>query len=156
MGAPIGNQYAKGNRGGRPSKYNDAVLETTWDYINGGFEQFGVCPTIERLALILGVGKRILYEWEKQEDKEEFLHAIDTLRCLQADLTINKSLTGEWRNNLTIGRLLTTHGYKEKIETDNKNEHKVDAKIAGASPELLDRVKQIQERIMNANKKGAE
>ena len=153
MGAPVGNKYALGNQGGRPTKYNDSIVETTWNYINGGYEQFGVCPTIERLSLVLGVIKATLYDWEKHDDKKEFSYAMGTLRCLQADLTINKSLIGEWRNNLTIGRLLTTHGYKEKIETDNKN--KIEAE-AGASQELLDRVNQIQERIMNANKRGAE
>ena len=154
MGAPVGNKYALGNRGGRPTKYNETVLEIAWDYINGGFEARSVIPTVEEFALLVGVSKKTLYEWEKEEDKKEFCYAMDTLRNLQASLTINKGLTGEWLNNIIIGRLLTTHGYKEKIETDNKN--KIEAE-AGASQELLDRVAQIKRNIMaGADKRGAE
>ncbi|MBT7082057.1 MAG: hypothetical protein HN929_11455 [Chloroflexi bacterium] len=154
MGAPKGNKYAVGNQGGRPTKYNETVLEIAWDYINGGFEARSVIPTVEEFALLVGVSKKTLYEWEKEEDKKEFCYAMDSLRNLQASLTINKGLTGEWLNNIIIGRLLTTHGYKEKIETDNKNKNET---TVGASQELLDRISQLKRNIMAcADKTGTE
>jgi hypothetical protein len=115
MGAPIGNKYALGNRGGRPTKYNETVLETARDYFNGGYEQFGVLPTIERLALVLGVGSDTVQAWEKQEDKNEFSIIVKGIRNLQADLLLNKCLLNEW-NSRTGNLLLSKHGYAEKKE----------------------------------------
>ena len=152
MGATIENKYALGNQGGRPTKYNDDILEAARDYLNGDYEQFGVIPTLERLALVLGVCSETIKQWEKDENKIMFSAIVKGVRNLQADLLMNKCLTNEF-NSRTGNLLLAKHGYVNKSESDNK--YNVKAEV-GASQELLDRVAQIQKRIMNADKTGTE
>lgn len=78
-------------------------------------KQYVRIPTIEGLALKLGINKSTIYDWESQEDKTEFSNDINRLRAKQAERLLNKGLSGDY--NPTIAKvLLTKHGYREGIE----------------------------------------
>lgn len=75
-------------------------------------------PTIEGLAFYLDVNRDTLYDWETKD--EEFSDILNTLRERQADLLINKGLSGDY--NPTIAKvLLTKHGYREGSEITGKD-----------------------------------
>lgn len=72
-------------------------------------------PSIEGLALYLKVSRETIYKWA--EDHEEFSDILDELRAKQANVLLNKGLSGDY--NPTIAKLiLSKHGYKESTEQD--------------------------------------
>jgi len=76
-------------------------------------------PSIEGLAVYLGIHKDTIYEWEKIH--QEFSDVISELRAKQAECLISGGLSG--RYNSTIAKLLLTkHGYSDKQETDIKSD----------------------------------
>lgn len=94
--------------GGRPTDYNQEMLDRADEYING---EHRVVPTIERLALFLEISKPTIYEWEAKYP--EFSYALSRLRNLQAAEVIEKGLDGSF--NSTIAKLmLGNHGYTDK------------------------------------------
>lgn len=75
-------------------------------------------PTIEGLAFYLDVNRDTLYDWETKDD--EFSDILNTLREKQADMLINKGLSGDY--NPTIAKvLLTKHGYRDGTELTGKD-----------------------------------
>lgn len=71
-------------------------------------------PTVEGLAVYLGVSRDTIYEWERVHP--EFSDTLETLRSEQADRLLNGGLSGTY--NSTIAKvLLTKHGYREGIDT---------------------------------------
>lgn len=75
-------------------------------------------PTIEWLAIELGIHKDTVYDWK--EKYPEFSDVIATVMHKQAEWLINNGLS--WAYNPTIAKvLLTKHWYTDKIETDNRN-----------------------------------
>lgn len=72
-------------------------------------------PTIEGLAVYLGVSRRAIYDWESQKDKKEFLYILEELRAMQAERLINNSLSGDY-NHVIAKVLLTKHGYREGVD----------------------------------------
>lgn len=123
--------------GGRPTDFNQAIIAKTQKYIDSCKDEeyrliksdgaqstsyenkTKVClPTIEGLALCLDVNRDTIYQWEK--DHEEFSDILGKLRSKQAQMLIDKGLSGDY--NPTIAKvLLTKHGYIEKQEVDNKH-----------------------------------
>ena len=72
-------------------------------------------PTIEGLAVYIGVSRDTIYQWKK--DHDEFSDIIDILMAQQAERLLNNGLSGTY--NSTIAKvLLTKHGYIEKSEND--------------------------------------
>ena len=67
-------------------------------------------PTIEGLAVFLGISKNTIYEWCKVH--KEFSDVIDELRETQADRLVNSGLSGDYNPNIAKV-LLTKHGYRE-------------------------------------------
>jgi hypothetical protein len=127
------------NLGGRPTLYNEEILNKTKEYIESceddeiqqtigmsakGTELFKNkvivnIPTIEGLAYHLGIHKDTIYEWCKIN--QVFSDVIDSLRAKQAKELINKGLSGDY--NPTIAKvLLTKHGYidKQDVTSDGK------------------------------------
>lgn len=75
-----------------------------------------VVPTIEGLAIYLGISRETVYAWEKENP--EFSDITENLRALQGNLLINGALGNKF--NPTISKLLLSskHGYVEKSEVD--------------------------------------
>jgi len=62
-------------------RFNNEFLTMTYDYIEN-HEKFGdKVPSIEGLAIMLGVSKRSIYIWENDPDTVEFSEALESLRA---------------------------------------------------------------------------
>lgn len=107
----------------RPVEYNQEYVENAKKYLESCIDRPAdkdsdikasvKIPTIEGLAVYLGINKDTVYDWEKKYD--EFSVVISKLRGEQADRLINNGLSGSY--NPTIAKvLLTKHGYREGID----------------------------------------
>lgn len=125
---------------GRPTKYNDKILEkaeqylsecvdTTEQVVTGESEKFTSykekikvnLPTIEGLAVYLNIHRDTLYQWEKEHP--DFSDIIERLRGSQIKSLVNNGLSGDY--NPTIAKvLLSKHGYSEKQEVQHSGEIK--------------------------------
>lgn len=105
--------------GGRPTEYNQAIIEKTREYLNT-FETLGeVIPSIEGLAVYLDLARSTIYDWIGQEDKQEFSDIVEKILAFQGKTLANKGLKGEF--NPTIAKLmLSKHGYKDSTENETK------------------------------------
>lgn len=103
---------------GRPTEYNESVLEKAREYFISGWQEDGdVIPSIEGLALYLGLTRPTIYDWKKHEDKQDFSYIVEQILILQSKKLFTGGLTGDF--NSSIAKLmLTKHGYSDKIETD--------------------------------------
>lgn len=103
---------------GRPSKLTPEIKERIAQYISDCLENEKV-PSIARLAVILDITKKTLYNWS--ENDEELLHTFSQLQSLQEATLIDGSLTNKL--NASIAKLmLANHGYKERqdVTSDDK------------------------------------
>lgn len=103
---------------GRPSKYDEAMLDKAKLYVTGGFEMAGdVVPTIAGLACYLKISRETCHVWGRE--KKDFSDMLDDLLAKQERLLANQSLVGNF--NPTISKLmLAKHGYTEKQEIDHQ------------------------------------
>lgn len=126
---------------GRPTKYNPEILKQAQKYISecvdtieqvvtGESEKFTSykekikvnLPTIEGLAVYLGLSKDTIYQWEKEHP--EFSDVIGVLRGNQVKSLINNGLSGDY--NPTIAKvLLSKHGYSEKHDIEHSGKIEV-------------------------------
>ena len=117
---------------GKNPIYNETFIDKTLEYINlckdKAYTQIKTqgnktityenklkvkIPTIEGLAVYLGVSKQSVYVWRNKYP--EFDEVVEKLLAVQADLLINNGLSGDY--NPTISKvLLTKHGYREGME----------------------------------------
>lgn len=75
VGAPKGNQYALGNKGGRPRMYES--FEEMEEQIVKYFDQQKIKYTVNGLALFLGfAGKSGLYKYLKDLKRKEFVYPL--------------------------------------------------------------------------------
>lgn len=154
------NENKTNHAGGRPTSYNEEMLNKTIEYIEScedeevqeltGLSVKGTelyknklkvnIPTIEGLAYYIKINKDTLYEWCKVY--KEFSDVIDELRAKQAKALVNKGLSGDY--NPTIAKvLLTKHGYREGIEQTGKDGADL---ISKATDEELLMAKQLLEQ----------
>lgn len=116
MGAPKGNQYALGNKGGRPRKFQDPVeFDRMIDEFFTDCEENDKKPTIERLAVYMGCWKECLADYE---EIKEFSLSIKNAKKRCLDWLIAAGL--EARNPaMHIFLAKNNYGYKDKHEVDN-------------------------------------
>lgn len=102
---------------GRPTKYNESVIELARDYLVN-FESYGdAVPTIAGLACEIGISRETVYAWMADEEKQEFSDIAKQLMTHQERKLTNGSL--ENRLNPMIAKLmLSKHGYSDKQEID--------------------------------------
>lgn len=95
--------------GGRPTVATPDNIEKAEKYLEGGWK---IVPTVEGMALALGISKESLYA------RDEFSDVMMRLKAMQGDLLINGGLGNHF--NPTISKLLLSskHGYVEKQATD--------------------------------------
>jgi len=71
-------------------RFNNEFLTMTYDYIEN-HEKFGdKVPSIEGLAIMLGVSKRSIYIWENDPATVEFSEALESLRAKAINLYEDK------------------------------------------------------------------
>lgn len=104
--------------GGRPTKYNEVMLETAERYLTDYSNEYDhLIPSIVGLAEVLEVTAKTLYNWSNHPDNGEFLHMLDKIQQRQHRILIENGLTGDF--NAAITKLaLTKHGYSDKTEQD--------------------------------------
>lgn len=126
-------QEEKDTKIGRPTIYSEAMLEKAKEYVLSCDDSEDVLaedsnrpiykirvnlPTVEGLAIHMGINKDTIYEWCKIHN--EFSDVIEELLAYQARELINKGLSGDY--NPTIAKvLLSKRGYSEKTESDVKH-----------------------------------
>jgi hypothetical protein len=99
--------------GGRPTSLTDDLMASAREYVDES-DNTGVqtlLPTIERLALTLGVSRDSLYEWEGLS--QEFSDILNKLRAIQADKLIQNGLLNRY-NPAMAKMMLSKHGYVEQ------------------------------------------
>ena len=125
---------------GRPTKLTPKIVEQAMKYLGmivsdeileAGYKQRGdVVPTIEGMAIYLGLSRDTMYAWEK--DNKDFSYIMEGLRQLQGNILINGALANKF--NPTISKLLLSskHGYVEKHEADiTSGGEKIETNIVG-------------------------
>lgn len=102
---------------GRPTKYSEEIIKKTRNYIEN-YRNFGeVIPSIEGLALVLGVNRDTIYEWKNKF--KEFSDMVEALQLKQTKILLNLGLLN--KINFSIAKLLLAkQGYAEKQEMEIK------------------------------------
>jgi hypothetical protein len=102
---------------GRPTKYNEDMIEIAEDYIQNHLEKYkDVIPMVEGLAIELGVAPTTIYEWEKIYP--DFSNTVRGLMTSQGRSLMNGALNGTLKEK-TAGLLLgVNHGMIPKTATD--------------------------------------
>lgn len=124
---------------GRPTEYNEEILVKSREYINQCMDEIEdwvktdgdksttyqkvitvKLPTIEGLALHLGVARSTVYEWEGKY--KEFSDTLDEINILQKQRLIEMGLSGMYNPLIAKLILSSNHGMKEKsdITTNGK------------------------------------
>ena len=118
--------------GGRPTKLTPELIEKARAYVDDtqNISIHKLLPTIEGLALELGIRRETVHAWANAGDvaddvdaevdslHKEFSNIVSNLRGAQAQKLIQNSLLG--RYNPTIAKLILSgkHNYVEKSEVD--------------------------------------
>jgi|SRR5882762_4401569 len=97
--------------GGRPTAATPAMLEKAEEYLLTWVDKGQVIPSIEGLALHLGISRSILY------DRKEFSDILERLRQAQALVLFTQGLSKNFDSTLTK-LMLSKHGYIEKSAQD--------------------------------------
>lgn len=101
----------------RPTDYSEEIVTAAQAYFDLPRPSTDeVIPTIEGLALHLGIDRTTVYAWIKEEGKESFSHIVKNILQKQAKTLINNGLLGTFSGSITKV-MLTKHGYREGIET---------------------------------------
>jgi len=103
---------------GRPTKLTPELIEDGWKYLNElDVSVYTLLPTVEGLAIKLGISRETVYQWEK--DNEEFSDIVKKLKVDQGEKLIQNALNNKY--NASIAKLILSgkHGYVEKTEVDN-------------------------------------
>ena len=114
--------------GGRPTKYTPELLEAARAYADGAWEaEDRYIPTVVGLSLALGVNTDTIYDWAKQEDKQEFSDILTRVKNFQHEILVNRGLIGEFNPAITK-MMLTKHGYSDKQEITGKDGGAIETK----------------------------
>ena len=122
--------------GGRPTKLTDEMIQDGWDYLNDLDVSIAtLLPTIEGLAIKLGISRETVYQWEKEND--EFSDIVKKLKVDQGQKLIQNALAG--RYNASIAKLILSgkHGYVEQTATDITTKGEAISQYANLSTEEL-------------------
>lgn len=105
-------QSLKKHPGGRPTKYNRALLDTTVDYLKTWKEKGHKVPSIAGLAQVIDTDRETIHRWAKDETKKEFSNIINKLLSYQELALVDNGLDGTY--NPTVTKLmLSKHGYTD-------------------------------------------
>ena len=103
---------------GRPTKYNDAIIDKAHKYANGGWVRVDTVPTVAGLACELGISRETCYAWAADPEKAVFSDILSKIAQTQERSLVNNGLKGEY--NAAIAKMmLTQHGYSERISQDH-------------------------------------
>lgn len=109
--------------GGRPRIYNPGILIKARRYVNAKYPNAEeVIPTVDGLALYLGVSRETIRVWAKDPDKSEFSGTVETLFSKQGKTLQNGGISGNFNPTITKLILSSNHGMRERMDmtTDDK------------------------------------
>ena len=89
-------KMAKTKPVGRPTKLTDELMDKAKVYVQKDYLIDELIPTMQGLALYLGVSNKVLYNWRNEND--EFLHIVEDLMDLQAKNLFRGGLTGDFND----------------------------------------------------------
>jgi hypothetical protein len=115
---------------GRPTKYTKSMPRHVAEYTKKSLE-VDKLPTIEGLAVELGIGTRTLYDWETEYS--DFSQTMDALRDTQRRLLIENGLNGTYSAQFAMFLLRSIHGMvdrKPDVQATQNN-------YSNISPEVL-------------------
>jgi hypothetical protein len=133
------------NPRGRPTDYNDTIIEKANHYIENFDLYDDAVPQIASLALALGVHRDTLYEWAKDPEKSEFSDILETVMAKQEKTLVNGSLRGEM-NPAISKMMLTKHGYSDKQEIDTNLNIKDSVDLSQLSEDELRKLIEMQHK----------
>jgi hypothetical protein len=97
---------------GRPTKYNEEMLQKALEYSQGYWRDRGdSIPSYTGLCRYLEVDKETIHDWAKKEPI--FSAALRTIKQDQEIECLNKGLNGEFNSAITK-LVLHNHGYKDR------------------------------------------
>lgn len=102
----------------RPTKYDPSMIQQAKDYIASCGREQTALPTIEGLALVLGIDDDTIVEWAKNND--EFSATIKDLKAKQKNQLMEDGLYGgkEVNSTMAIFLLKVNHKMVETTHTD--------------------------------------
>ena len=100
---------------GRPQEYNPTYTEQAKEYLQRCDADLKELPSIEGLAVFLGIARSTIYEWKNKYPA--FSDIVEKILAEQSKKLINNGLSGKFNASITK-LILTKHGYSDKTETD--------------------------------------
>ena len=102
----------------RPTDYRPQMVDEARRYIANHTDFEDPVPTVAGLACVLGVTRKTIYEWVKDETKGAFCDILEELGQRQERVLVRGGLGGDF--NAPISKMmLTKHGYSDKVENDH-------------------------------------
>lgn len=117
-------------RTGRPTKYSPKTIDEINKYLQDATPENMSIPTVEGIALRLGVNRDTIYAWAKKH--KEFSDTIKKMKMLQKEALIRTGIFGGKEINQTIVALLLKVNHKmiETSKTDiTSNGEKLDGLV---------------------------
>lgn len=106
----------------RPTDYNPEILARAKEYLLKYKDLEEVVPTIEGLAEYMDVSRARVYEWAKDDDKEEFRYTVESVQRLQSKAVLNGALLNTYNPSIAKLILSAKHGYVEKQDITSNGE----------------------------------
>lgn len=127
--------------GGRPTKYNPAIVQKAKDYLLEFNTEHGhAIPSAIGMSMVLNLDTSTLYDWAKQEGNE-FSKILPKCKQQQEFKLIDGGLKGDLNSNI-VKLALGKHGYSDKQDTTHKGSVGL---YEDKDPEELDRL--IREKM---------
>ena len=107
----------KKHAGGRPTKYNQALIRKAYDYLEN-YQSLGhKIPTLAGLALTVDIDKETATRWGKDKNKQEFSKLVKRIMVAQEQALLDNGLDGTY--NASITKLcLSKHGYQDNPQAN--------------------------------------
>lgn len=116
---------------GRPTEFDPKYIDMIYEYLDGAVPENMEIPTVEGIALRLGITKKTLYNWSKKN--KDLLHALRVLKMRQKEELVKIGIFGGKEINANIVALLLKVNHK-MIETQKAD---ITSKGKSISPVLV-------------------